>query len=72
MAVIGFFVVMIVAFATQNLQDVDVTFLSLKVHIRLAFLIATIYLLGAATEGSMFALLRRSFEGAGQRPVVHH
>ena len=72
MAVIGFFVVVIVVFAAQNLQMVDVAFLSLKVHTRLAFLIAVIYLLGAVTGGSLFALLRRSFEGARQRPAVHH
>jgi lipopolysaccharide assembly protein A len=68
LAVIALFVAAIVVFATQNLQVVDVSFLRMSVHIRLALLITVIYLLGAATGGSLLALLRRSFEGARHRP----
>ena len=68
LAVIVLFVAAIVVFAIQNLQVVDVSFLRISFHTRLAFLIAIIYLLGAATGGSLLALLRRSFEGARQRP----
>jgi putative membrane protein len=68
LAVIVLFVAAIVVFSAQNLQVVDVSFLGMSVHTRLAFLITVIYLLGAATGGSLLALLRRSFEGARQRP----
>jgi uncharacterized integral membrane protein len=68
LAVIIVFVAVIVVFAAQNLQVVNVSLLSMSVHTRLAFLIVVIYLLGAATGGSLLALLRRSFEGARQRP----
>jgi|GraSoiStandDraft_42_1057292.scaffolds.fasta_scaffold385692_1 putative membrane protein len=68
LAVIVLFVAAIVVFAIQNLHVVDVSFLRISFHTRLAFLIAIIYLLGAATGGSLLALVRRSFEGARQRP----
>ena len=67
LAVIVLFVAAIVVFAAQNLQVVDVSFLRMSVHTRLAVLIIVIYLLGAATGGSLLALLRRSFEGARRR-----
>jgi putative membrane protein len=68
LAVIVLFVAAIVVFSAQNLRVVDVSFLGMSVHMRLPFLIAIIYLLGAVTGGSLLALLRRSFEGARQRP----
>jgi putative membrane protein len=68
LAVIVLFVAAVVVFAAQNLQVVDVSFLRMSVHTRLAVLITIIYLLGAATGGSLLALLRRSFEGARRRP----
>jgi len=37
--------------------------------VRLAFLAAGIYLLGAFTGGSLLALLRQSIEGAKRRPA---
>jgi lipopolysaccharide assembly protein A len=68
LAVIVLFVAAVVVFAAQNLQVVDVSFLRMSVHTRLAVLITVIYLLGAATGGSLLALLRRSLEGARRRP----
>ena len=62
------FVAATIVFAAQNLEVVEVSFLRMSVHTRLAFLVAVIYLLGAATGGSLLALVRRSFEGARQRP----
>jgi uncharacterized integral membrane protein len=56
-------------FALQNLQVVDVSFLRLGVRTPLAFLVGVIYVLGALTGGSLFALLRRSIEGA-RRPTT--
>jgi hypothetical protein len=38
-------------------------------RVPLAVLVAVAYLLGAATGGSLFALLRRSYEGSRRRVV---
>jgi uncharacterized integral membrane protein len=67
LAVIVLFVTATIIFAAQNLQIVEVSFLRMSVHTRLAFLIAIMYLIGAATGGSLLALLRRSFTSAKQR-----
>ena len=52
--------------ATQEtfIQNVTVSFLGLSVASPLALLVAVIYVLGALTGGSLYALLRRSIEGA--------
>jgi len=55
----------IAVFSAQNLQIVEVSFLRLNANLRLAFVIVGIYLLGAVTGGSLWALLRQSFKGAG-------
>jgi lipopolysaccharide assembly protein A len=68
LAVIVLFGAAALIFAMQNFQVVDVSFLSFSVHMRLAFLIVVTYVLGAATGGSLLALLRQSFEGARRRP----
>ena len=51
-------------FALQNFEIVNVAFLGSGVRIPLALLVVVVYLLGAATGGSLFALLRRSYEGS--------
>jgi uncharacterized integral membrane protein len=56
-----------VIFAAQNFQIVVVSFLRFSIQTPLALLIVVIYLLGAATGGSLLALLRRSIERARQR-----
>ncbi len=68
-AVIIVFAAATLIFAAQNFQIVNVSFLSLSVQTPLAFLVAVIYVLGALTGGSLFALLRRSIEGA-RRPTA--
>ena len=40
------------------------SFLGINARVPLALLVAVAYLLGAATGGSLFALLRRSYEGS--------
>jgi lipopolysaccharide assembly protein A len=67
LAVIVLFAAVTAVFAMQNLQTVTVSFLRIGAQLPLAFLVAIIYLLGALTGGSLFALLRRSFEGARSR-----
>jgi len=53
-----------VIFILENLTSVSVSFLGFAVTMRLAILVFIIYVLGAATGGSLFALLRRSYEGS--------
>jgi uncharacterized integral membrane protein len=64
LTVIVLFVAATVVVAVQNFQSVTASFLGMSVRIPLALLIAVIYLLGAATGGSLLALLRRSVAGA--------
>ena len=60
LAVIILFAAAAIIFAVQNLEIVTMTFLGVNARVPLALLVAVAYLLGAATGGSMFALLRRS------------
>ena len=53
-----------IIFAAQNLEIVTVSFLGFAARVPLALLVAIGYLLGAATGGSLFALLRRSYQGS--------
>ena len=64
LAIIVVFAAAIVIFAAQNLEIVTTSFLGLKVRAPLALQIAVVYLVGAATGGSLFELLRRSYEGS--------
>ena len=66
LAVIVLFVAATMAFALQNLEAVNMSFLGFNVRAPLALLIAAVYLVGAATGGSLLALLRRSYEGSRQ------
>ena len=60
-AVIILFVIAIVVFAAQNFETVTVSFFRMNISLPLALLSVVVYLLGAATGGSLFALLRRSY-----------
>ena len=62
LAVIILFAAAMVIFALQNLEVVTVAFLGFAARAPLALLVPIIYLLGAATGGSLLALLRRSYE----------
>ncbi|OCK58138.1 hypothetical protein [Bradyrhizobium sp. LMTR 3] len=64
LAVIVLFVAATTIFALQNFEVVTMSFLGLNARVPLAVLAAVAYLLGAATGGSLFALLRRSYEGS--------
>ena len=68
LAVIVLFAAVTTIFAVQNLQIVTVSpLLRTGAQIPLAFLVAIIYLLGAVTGSSLFALLRRAVERARGR-----
>jgi putative membrane protein len=64
LAVIILFVAAIAIFAAQNLEIVTISFLNSNIRLPLALLVTIAYVLGAATGGSLFALLRRSYQGS--------
>jgi uncharacterized integral membrane protein len=68
-AVVALFVIVMLVFAIQNFQIVTLTFLGFSARTPLAVLVIIFYLLGMATGGSIWALLRRSIEGSRPRPV---
>jgi putative membrane protein len=67
MAVIIIFAVATLIFAVQNFQTVAVSFLNFRISAPHALLIAIVYLLGMITGGSLWALMRRAFEGVRSR-----
>jgi uncharacterized integral membrane protein len=67
LAVVILFAGVTAIFAMQNFQIVTMSFLRISAQMPLSFLVAIIYLLGAATGSSLFALLRRALEGARRR-----
>jgi lipopolysaccharide assembly protein A len=64
LAVITLVAAATVIFALQNFEIVTMSFLGFNARVPLAPLVVVTYLLGAATGGSLFALLRRSYEGS--------
>ena len=70
LTVIVLFAAVIVIFALQNLALVHVSFLGFGLRIPTAVLVVIVYALGAATGGSLLALLRRSYAGSRRSPAV--
>jgi uncharacterized integral membrane protein len=62
LTVIIVFVAAIVLFAIQNREMVTMSFLGFSVRAPLAVLAVIVYVLGAITGGSLFALLRKSVQ----------
>jgi lipopolysaccharide assembly protein A len=58
--VIVLFAAATVVFGIQNREVITISFLGFSIRAPLAILIVIVYALGAATGGSLFALLRRS------------
>lgn len=67
LAIICLFAAAVIIFAAQNLQIVSMSFLGISARVPLALLVVGVYLLGAATGGSLLALLRQSIKGAKKR-----
>jgi uncharacterized integral membrane protein len=68
LAVIILFAAATLLFVLQNRDLVTMSFLGFSFRAPFAFLIATAYVFGAATGGSLFALLRRSYQGSQRLP----
>ena len=70
-AVVAVFALVVLIFVVQNLESATLAFLgfSMTVPLALAFVIA--YLLGMATGGSLWSLLKRSVEGSRQHTPAH-
>jgi lipopolysaccharide assembly protein A len=64
LTVIVLFAAFVVIFGLQNLKLVPLSFLGFDLNLPVAVLVAVVYVLGAATGGSLLALLRRSYEGS--------
>jgi uncharacterized integral membrane protein len=64
LVIVILFVAAIVIFAIQNLQVVTMAFLGFGMRAPVALLVIGVYVLGAITGGSLFALIRRSMQGA--------
>ena len=67
MAVVVALAAAILIFALQNLQHVTISFLGLSMSAPLAVLVVVIYLLGMATGGGAWAVVRWAIEVA-KRP----
>ena len=64
LTIIVVFAVATILFLLQNLEVVTMTFLGFSIQAPLAVMTGITYLLGAATGGSLFALLRRSVKAS--------
>jgi lipopolysaccharide assembly protein A len=64
------FLAALVVFGVQNLQTATVSFLGFSVSAPLVILAVVVYVLGAITGGSLYALLRKSVrESRGAGPA---
>lgn len=57
-------------FIVQNWEVVTMSILSFSIRAPLAILVAAVYVIGAVTGGSLFALLRRSYKGSQRNPSI--
>ena len=64
LAIVIVFVAVVIIFAFQNTESVGVSFFALGVTLPLAVLVFVVYVLGALSGGSLYALLRRSVAGS--------
>ena len=67
LAIVVVFVAALIIFVFQNTERVSMSFLSLGITLPLALLAFIVYVLGALTGGSLYALLRRSVAGSRAR-----
>jgi lipopolysaccharide assembly protein A len=60
LAIVILFVAATLIFVLQNFDLVTMAFLGLRIRVPLALLVAIVYVFGAITGGSLYALLRYS------------
>ena len=68
LAIVLIFAAAVLIFLFQNTQFVSVAFLAFAMSAPLALVVFVAYVLGAATGGSLFALLRKSYTGYRRAP----
>ena len=64
LAIVVVFVAALIIFVFQNTESVSVSFLTWAIDLPIALVVFVVYVLGALTGGSLYALLRRSVAGA--------
>lgn len=64
LTVVIVFVLVLLIFALQNFETVTISFLRVSLQLPLAVLVVLAYLLGMATGGSVWALLRYSLQSS--------
>ena len=64
LAIVVVFVAALIVFVFQNTESVSVSFLTGAISLPLALVVFVVYVLGAMTGGSLYALLRRSVAGS--------
>jgi lipopolysaccharide assembly protein A len=62
--VVVMFAAAVVIFVVQNFTMVTMSFLGFSARAPVALLVAFVYVLGMATGGSLWSLLRRSLQGS--------
>ena len=62
--VVVMFAAAVLIFVVQNFTIVTMSFLGFSARAPVALLVALVYVLGMATGGSLWSLLRRSFQGS--------
>jgi uncharacterized integral membrane protein len=62
--VVVIFALAVLVFVVQNFEIVTMSFLGFSARAPLALLAAVAYVLGMATGGSLWSLLRRSLQGS--------
>ncbi|HEY1780452.1 MAG TPA: hypothetical protein VGG79_08470 [Roseiarcus sp.] len=67
LAIVVVFIAALIIFLFQNTERVSMSFLSFGVTLPLAVLAFVVYVLGALTGGSLYALIRRSVAGSRVR-----
>lgn len=70
-AVIAILALIIVLLTLQNFQSVTFSFLNFRMTMPLALFIPLIYVMGAATGGSLWGLIRWATAGARQPPRAY-
>ena len=63
-SVVVIFALAVVVFVAQNFTMVTMSFLGFSARAPVALLVALVYVLGMATGGSLWSLLRRSLQGS--------